>query len=67
MVFETLTALEEGAVLIANITAPPMNLLGPALVRDLVALIQHAENDDSVQVIASDPSHGPRARRSRSC
>ncbi|MGZ3337127.1 MAG: hypothetical protein ACXVBV_17515 [Isosphaeraceae bacterium] len=30
--------LREGAVLFAAIEAPPMNLLGPELVRDLVSL-----------------------------
>ena len=51
MVFETLTLRQDGAVLFAQIAAPPMNLLGPDLVRDLVSLIQWAENDDSVQVL----------------
>ena len=37
-------------MLFAEIAAPPMNLLGPELVRDLVSLIQRAEADDSVQV-----------------
>ena len=39
MVFETLSVREEGAVLFATIAAPPMKLLGPELVRDLVSLI----------------------------
>ena len=43
MNFETLHIERDGAVLFASIAAPPMNLLGPALVRDLVALIQQAE------------------------
>ena len=34
---------QEGAVLLAAINSPPMNLLGPELVRDLVSLIQRAE------------------------
>jgi enoyl-CoA hydratase/carnithine racemase len=40
-----------GAVLFAEIAAPPMNLLGPALVRDLVTLIQRAEADDALRVL----------------
>jgi hypothetical protein len=36
LVFETLKVRQEGAVLCAAIAAPPMNLLGLALVRDLV-------------------------------
>jgi enoyl-CoA hydratase/carnithine racemase len=51
MDFETLTVRNEGAVLFAEIAAPPMNLLGPALVRDLVSLIQEAEADDAIQVL----------------
>ena len=60
MVFETLTVREEGPVLFAEISAPPMNLLGPELVRDLVALIQQAEADDAVQVLvftSADPDY----------
>jgi hypothetical protein len=36
--FETITANKEGGVLFAEITAPPMNLMEPELVRDLVCL-----------------------------
>jgi enoyl-CoA hydratase/carnithine racemase len=58
--FETLTVRKEGAVLFAKILAPPMNLLGPELVRDLVSLIQGAEADDSSQVLvltSGDPEY----------
>ena len=51
---------KEGAVLFAEIAAPPMNLLGPELVRDLVSLIQRAEADDAVQVLvfkSADPDY----------
>jgi enoyl-CoA hydratase/carnithine racemase len=57
---ETLTIRQEGAVLFVEIAAPPMNLLGPALVRDLVALIQRSEADDAVQVLvftSADPDY----------
>ena len=60
MVFETLAVREEGAVLFAEIWAPPMSLLGPELVRDLVSLVQQAEADDTVQVIvfsSADPDY----------
>jgi enoyl-CoA hydratase/carnithine racemase len=56
----TLTIRQEGGVLFAEIAAPPMNLLGPELVRDLVSLIQHAEADDAVQVLvfkSADPDY----------
>ena len=51
MILETLNVRKEGAVLFAEIAAPPMNLLGPELVRDLVSLIQRAEADDAIQVL----------------
>jgi enoyl-CoA hydratase/carnithine racemase len=49
--FETLRVRQDGAVLFADIAAPPMNLLGTELVRDLVSLIQRAESDDACQAI----------------
>ena len=45
LVFDTLAVRMEGAVLYEEISAPPMNLLGPELVHDLVSLIQRAEAD----------------------
>jgi enoyl-CoA hydratase/carnithine racemase len=58
--FETLTVRKEGAVLIVEIAAAPMNLMGPELIRDLVSLIQRAEADDTVQVLvvkSADPDY----------
>jgi len=49
--FETVKVRNEGAVLFADISAPPMNLLGTELVRDLVSLIQRAEADSAIQVL----------------
>jgi enoyl-CoA hydratase/carnithine racemase len=60
MVFETLKVRRGGGVLFADIAAPPMNLLGPSLVRDLVSLIQRAEADDTVRVLvfkSADPDY----------
>ena len=60
MVFETLRVRQEGPVLFAEIAAPPMNLLGPELVRDLVSLIQRSEADDAIQVLvfkSADPDY----------
>ncbi len=60
MVFETLNVTDEGSVIFAKITAPPMNLLGPELVRDLVSLIQHAETCEAVRVLvfsSADPDY----------
>jgi enoyl-CoA hydratase/carnithine racemase len=59
-VFETLKVRKESAVLFADIAAPPMNLLGPALVRDLVSLIQQAEADSDLKVLvfrSADPDY----------
>ena len=58
--FETLTIRQDRGVLFAEIAAPPMNLLGPGLVRDLVSLIQRAEADDAVRVLvftSADPDY----------
>jgi enoyl-CoA hydratase/carnithine racemase len=47
-------------VLFAEISAPPMNLLGPELVRDLVSLIQFAEAEEAVKVVvfkSADPDY----------
>jgi len=60
MAFETLKVRREGAVVFAEIAAPPMNLLGPELVRDLVSFIQRAEGDSAVQVLvfkSADPEY----------
>ena len=57
---ETISVEEDGAVLFAQIDAPPMNLLGPELVRDLVSLIQRAEADEAFKVLvftSADPDY----------
>src|SRR6201989_1359235 len=59
-VLQTVKVSREDRVLFAEIAAPPMNLLGPELVRDLVALIQRAEADDAVGVLvfrSADPDY----------
>src|SRR5262245_20067850 len=60
MDLETLHVRQDGPVLFADISAPPMNLLGTELVRDLVSLIQRAEGDDTCHVIvfaSADPDY----------
>jgi enoyl-CoA hydratase/carnithine racemase len=55
-----LNVRREAGVLFAEIAAPPMNLLGPELVRDLVTLIQRAETDETVRVLvftSADPDY----------
>jgi len=58
--FETLNVRAEAGVLFAEISAPPMNLLGPELVRDLVSLIQRAEANAACSVLvftSADPDY----------
>jgi enoyl-CoA hydratase/carnithine racemase len=60
MDFETLKVSREGAALFVALAAPPMNLLGPELVRDLVALIRGAEADEGAKVLvfkSADPDY----------
>ena len=60
VILDTLTVRHEGAVVQAEIAAPPMNLLGPELVRDLVSLIKLAEADQGIQVLvfkSGDPDY----------
>ena len=60
MDFETLNVHTDGAVLFAEIAAPPMNLLGPELVRDMVTIIRQAEADDAIRVLvfkSADPDY----------
>src|SRR5262249_4615555 len=60
MIFETLKVVKEGGVVFVEIAAPPMNLIGPALVRDLVSLIQQVEADDAIKVLvfkSADPDY----------
>jgi enoyl-CoA hydratase/carnithine racemase len=56
----TIEVRREKGVQFAEIDAPPMNLLGPELVRDLVSLIRAAEADDAVNVLvfkSADPDY----------
>jgi enoyl-CoA hydratase/carnithine racemase len=57
---DTIRTRTEGGVVFAEIAAPPMNLLGPELVRDLVSLIRSADSDESVKVVvfkSADPDY----------
>lgn len=60
MDFATLKVHRDAAVLFVEIDAPPMNLMGPEMVRDLVSLIQRSEVDESVQILvfkSADPDY----------
>jgi enoyl-CoA hydratase/carnithine racemase len=48
---ETLSVRINAGVLFAEISAPPMNLLGPELVRDLVSVLERAEADSACRVL----------------
>jgi enoyl-CoA hydratase/carnithine racemase len=57
---QTLKVRRDGPVVWAEISAPPMNLLGPELVRDLVSLIQAVEENDEITVLvfrSADPAY----------
>jgi enoyl-CoA hydratase/carnithine racemase len=49
--FQTLNTRTEGAVLFAEIDSPPINLIGPALVTDLVSLIEILDGGDRYRVV----------------
>ena len=58
--FATLKLTEEGQVLYVAIDAPPMNMLGPELVRDLVSLIEILDRGDRYKVVvfkSADPDY----------
>jgi enoyl-CoA hydratase/carnithine racemase len=60
MIFETLAIRKEGAALFVEIAAPPMNLFGPELARDLGSRMHQAEADPSVSVLvfkSADPDY----------
>ncbi len=60
MDFDTIKVQRDGGVLFATLAAPPMNLLGPELVRDLVSLIRWAEADHTAHVVvfkSADPDY----------
>ena len=45
----------EDRVLFATLDAPPLNLIGPGIVRDLIRLVQHLEeHEDDVSVVVFD-------------
>ena len=60
MDYKTLRLEPRGAVLTATIDAPPMNLIGPALVRDLVSLIEMLDTGEPYKVVvfrSGDPDY----------
>ena len=60
MDYETLKLEARGAMLTATIDAPPMNLLGPELVRDLVSLIETLDKGEPYKVVvfkSADPDY----------
>ena len=58
--YETLRLEQTGTVLFATIDAPPMNMLGPELVRDLVSLIETLDKGEPYKVVvfkSADPDY----------
>src|SRR6195256_4754802 len=58
--FETLKIRREGSILFVEIDAPPMNVMGPELIRDLISLIQTAEADNNIRILvfrSADPDY----------
>jgi enoyl-CoA hydratase/carnithine racemase len=51
---ETIRTRLRARVLSATFDAPPMNMIGPEMVRDLIALLERAENDDEIRVVVFD-------------
>jgi enoyl-CoA hydratase/carnithine racemase len=48
----------EGRVLFATLDAPPLNMIGPEVVHDLVDLVQYVENrDNDVAVVVFDSAN----------
>ncbi|MGW6217360.1 enoyl-CoA hydratase/isomerase family protein [Streptomyces sp. NPDC055109] len=52
--YETISTRQDGNVLYATFDAPPMNLIGPELVRDLVALIEELTDPAAPRVVVFD-------------
>ena len=51
---ETIRTRADGGVLYATFDAPPLNLIGPELVRDLVALIGHLSGPTPYRAVVFD-------------
>ncbi|MER5387198.1 hypothetical protein ABT040_44420 [Streptomyces sp. NPDC002688] len=52
--YETIKTRLDGTVLSATFSAPPMNLIGPELVRDLVAMIEEVSRPAAPKVVIFD-------------
>lgn len=58
--FETMKLEDQGAALFVTINAPPMNMLGPEMVRDLVSLITLLDRGEPYKVVvfrSADPDY----------
>ena len=58
--YQTLRLARSDGVLGVVIDAPPMNLIGPELVRDLVTLLSELESDADIRVAvleSADPEY----------
>ncbi|MCF3141703.1 hypothetical protein [Streptomyces platensis] len=66
--YATLTTRPDGNVLFVTFHAPPINLIGPEVVRDLVGLLEELSAPSSARVVvfeSADPDFCPGPARSR--
>ena len=54
LALETIDVRIDDRVLYATLNSPPLNVIGPQMVRDLVTLVLHLESEDDVSVIVFD-------------
>ncbi|MFJ8673510.1 enoyl-CoA hydratase/isomerase family protein [Streptomyces sp. NPDC093589] len=52
--YETITTRLDGTVLSATFHAPPINLIGPEVVRDLIGLLDELSRPDAARVVVFD-------------
>ncbi|MGB9226551.1 enoyl-CoA hydratase/isomerase family protein [Mycobacterium sp.] len=54
LTLDTLGTRVEDRVLYATLNSPPLNLIGPEMVRDLVSLVLYLESHDDISVVVFD-------------
>jgi enoyl-CoA hydratase/carnithine racemase len=58
--FQTLRTVQDAGVLTVFIDAPPINVIGPELIRDLIGLLAEIESQEDVRVVvfeSTDPEY----------
>ena len=59
LALSTFRARIEGRVLFATLDAPPLNLIGPEVVHDLVDLVQYVQNRENDVAVWSSTAPAP--------